>query len=134
MIKTKEEELMYEEAKKAFDKAYVPYSKFHVGAVVKTKDGKFYSGCNIENASYGLTNCAERTAIFKAVSDGYREFESILVIGDTKDGCKPCGACRQVMAEFMKKDATVYLTNIKDAFEKYTMEQILPYSFLKEDL
>ncbi|GKQ42659.1 cytidine deaminase [Companilactobacillus sp. RD055328] len=134
MSMTQDEEVMYNAAKSAFDQAYVPYSKFHVGAAVKTKDGKIYSGCNIENASYGLTNCAERTAIFKAVSDGYREFESIMVIGDTEGGCKPCGACRQVMSEFINKEASVYLTNIKGEIERYTMEQILPYSFEKEDM
>ncbi|WP_367881612.1 cytidine deaminase [Lactobacillus sp. YT155] len=131
---TEEEKLMYDEAKKAFDQAYVPYSKFHVGAAVKTKDGKIFNGCNVENSSYGLTNCAERTAMFKAVSEGYTEFTSILVIGDTVGGCKPCGACRQVMTEFIKKDAPVYLTNTKGEIERYTMEQILPYSFSKEDL
>lgn len=131
---TKDEEIMYNEAKSGFDQAYVPYSKFHVGAAVKTTDGKIFNGCNIENASYGLTNCAERTAIFKAVSAGYKEFTHITVIGDTGGGCKPCGACRQVMAEFMAPDATVNLTNIKGEIERYTMSQILPYSFLKEDL
>lgn len=134
MAMTEEEKLMYDEAKKAFDQAYVPYSKFHVGAAVKTKDGKIFNGCNVENSSYGLTNCAERTAMFKAVSEGYTEFTSILVIGDTEGGCKPCGACRQVMTEFIEKSAPVYLTNTKGKIERYTMEQILPYSFSKEDL
>lgn len=89
--------------------AYVPYSHFRVGAALLTNDGQMYKGCNIENASFGLTNCAERTAIFKAVSEGHRDFEMIVVYGDTEQPISPCGACRQVMAEFFKQDSKVIL-------------------------
>ena len=95
-------------AKKAAENAYVPYSGYTVGAALLTKEGKVYSGCNIENAAYGPTNCAERTAFFKAVSEGEREFAAIAVVGgkalDFKDYFTPCGVCRQVMAEFCEKD------------------------------
>lgn len=86
-----------EEAEEAAGNAYVPYSHFRVGAALLTNDGQIYKGCNIENASFGLTNCAERTAIFKAVSEGYRDFEMIAVYGDTEQPISPCGACRQVI-------------------------------------
>ena len=92
-----------EEAEEAAGNAYVPYSHFRVGAALLTNDGQMYKGCNIENASFGLTNCAERTAIFKAVSEGHR------VYGDTEQPISPCGACRQVMAEFFKQDSKVIL-------------------------
>ncbi|MFS7207401.1 cytidine deaminase [Carnobacterium divergens] len=116
------------------EKAYVPYSKFPVGAALVTKEGLVYTGCNIENASYGLTNCAERTAFFKAVSEGHKEFSYLVITGDTEGPIAPCGACRQVMAEFCEKDMPVLLTNKKgDQFET-TIERLLPGAFTPEDL
>lgn len=114
-------------------KAYVPYSKFQVGAAVLTKDGKIYGGCNIENASYGLANCGERTAIFKAVSEGHRELKSICITGNTKEPIQPCGACRQVMAEFFAPAAKVYLTNQTGAKQETTVGALLPGAFTNLD-
>ena len=119
-------------AKKAREFSYSPYSKFKVGAAVLTKTGKIYSGCNIENASYGITNCAERTAIFKAVSEGERELEALAVIADTDGPTTPCGACRQVIAEF--KINKIIMTNLKGDTKIVTLQEILPYSFSDEDL
>ena len=101
-----------EEANKMLSKAYIPYSKFPVGALV-TKRRKIYTGCNIENASYGLCNCAERTAIFKAVSEGERDFSYLVITGETDGPISPCGACRQVIAEFCDPKMPVLLTNVK---------------------
>ncbi|WP_371361330.1 Cytidine deaminase [Sporomusa rhizae] len=115
----------------AREKAYVPYSKFKVGAAVKGKSGKVYTGCNIENASYGLTNCAERTAIFKAISEGERELTAIAVVADTPAPCSPCGACRQVMAEFGINE--IILMNLKGDKKVVNMEELLPFSFSKGD-
>ena len=114
--------------------AYVPYSKFQVGAAVSSKNGKIYQGVNIENASYGLTNCAERTAIFKAISEGDRELEAIAVVADTEKPVSPCGACRQVMVEFFKPNARVYLANLKGDLTETTVEELLPGAFKQEDL
>ena len=94
-----------------------------------TKDGQIFQGCNIENASFGLTNCAERTAIFKAVSEGYRDFECLAVYGDTKDPISPCGACRQVMVEFLKSDSKVILIAEDKSTVEMTVGELLPYSF-----
>ncbi|RKJ03524.1 cytidine deaminase, partial [Butyricicoccus sp. 1XD8-22] len=91
---------LIEQSKIAREKAYVPYSKFAVGAALLAEDGKVYLGCNIENAGYSMTNCAERTAFFKAVSEGVTKFKAIAVVADTDGPCAPCGACRQVMSEF----------------------------------
>ena len=102
-----------EEANKMLAKAYIPYSKFPVGAALVTKEGKIYTGCNIENASYGLCNCAERTAIFKAVSEGERDFSYLVITGETDGPISPCGACRQVIAEFCNPKMPVLLTNVK---------------------
>lgn len=102
-----------EEANKMLSKAYIPYSKFPVGAALVTKEGKIYTGCNIENASYGLCNCAERTAIFKAVSEGERDFSYLVITGETDGPISPCGACRQVIAEFCDPKMPVLLTNVK---------------------
>lgn len=120
------------EAKKAREFAYAPYSKFKVGAAVLTVSGKIYTGCNIENASYGLCNCAERTAIFKAVSEGEREFAALAVIADTKKPTAPCGACRQVIAEF--NIPKIILANVKDAHMVLSLAELLPYSFTGCDL
>ena len=119
-------------AKEAREFSYSPYSKFKVGAAVLTKTGKIYSGCNIENASYGITNCAERTAIFKAVSEGERELEVLAVIADTDGPAAPCGACRQVIAEF--KINKIIMTNLKGDTKIVTLQELLPYSFSDEDL
>ncbi|MFD1926531.1 cytidine deaminase [Sporosarcina siberiensis] len=114
--------------------AYVPYSKFSVGAALLAKDGTVYHGCNIENSAFSMTNCAERTAFFKAVSDGVHTFAALAVIGDTEGPISPCGACRQVMAEFCDGAMPVYLTNLKgDVFET-TVAELLPGAFSKEDL
>ncbi|WP_062198686.1 cytidine deaminase [Massilibacterium senegalense] len=128
-----EKEQLIQLAIKAREMAYAPYSKFKVGAALLTKNGT-YVGCNIENASYGLTNCAERTAIFKAVSEGETEFKALAIVADTKDVISPCGACRQVMAEFFKKDMPIYLANVSGHQEEWTIEKLLPGSFTAEDL
>lgn len=115
-------------------KAYVPYSKFPVGAALHTKDGKTYTGCNIENASYGLSNCAERTAIFKAVSEGDKEFDYLVITGGTEEPISPCGACRQVMVEFCEPDMKVLLTNKKGKLKETTVAELLPGAFQAEDM
>ncbi len=119
-------------ARAARESAYAPYSKFAVGAAVLCSNGQIYSGCNIENASYGLTNCAERTAIFKAVSEGQRTFAAIAIIADTKKPCAPCGACRQVIAEF--SIPVILLANIAGEELHLTLAEILPYAFEQTDL
>ncbi|MGT2932731.1 cytidine deaminase [Streptococcus catagoni] len=109
--------------------AYVPYSHFPVGAAVLTKDGHVFTGCNVENASFGLTNCGERTAIFKAVSEGYQEFSEIAIFGNTNEPVSPCGACRQVMAEFFPSTAKVTLISKDGQTRVTTVGDLLPYSF-----
>lgn len=123
-----------EEARKAQKYAYVPYSQFPVGAVLETVEGDCFYGCNIENASYGLTNCAERTAIFKAVSEGHRQFRSLTVVANTKRPISPCGACRQVMSEFCLPDMPVILVNAEGKTLETTVSQLLPDAFQEEDL
>ncbi|WIL49206.1 cytidine deaminase [Bacillus bombysepticus] len=123
-----------EEANKMLSKAYIPYSKFPVGAALVTKEGKIYTGCNIENASYGLCNCAERTAIFKAVSEGERDFSYLVITGETDGPISPCGACRQVIAEFCDSKMPVLLTNVKGDEKEVTVEQLLPGAFTINDL
>ncbi|PKG21787.1 cytidine deaminase [Niallia nealsonii] len=125
---------LIEEAKKAREKAYVPYSKFKVGAALLSDNGTVYHGCNIENASYGVTNCAERTALFKAVSEGERKFTMLAVVADTTGPVSPCGICRQAIAEFCPKDMVVVLTNLNGDIQKTTVEQLLPGAFSPEDL
>ena len=125
---------LIEEAKKGMEQAYVPYSKFKVGAALLTHDGKVIRGANIENASYGLTNCAERTAIFKAVSENERSFSAIAVVADTEGPVSPCGACRQVLAEFCDPEMPVYLSNLKGDIMETTIGQLLPHSFSGRDL
>ena len=122
---------LVDEALEARLNAYVPYSNFKVGAAVLTKDGKIFRGCNIENASYGLCNCAERTALFKVYSEGYKKDDIVMmsVSGDTKNPISPCGACRQVMNELLHKDTPVILTNNKKDVYKTTVKDLLPYSF-----
>lgn len=123
-------------AVKAMENAYVPYSGYKVGAALLTKSGKIYTGCNIENASYSPTVCAERTAIFKAVSEGEREFLKIAVAGG-KNGVitgefPPCGVCRQVMAEFCIPDFKILVVGGENSFNEYTLSDILPFSFNPE--
>lgn len=116
--------------------AYVPYSGFRVGAALLTADGKLYTGCNIENASYTPTVCAERTAFFKAVSEGEREFAKIAIIGGKNEPlplCAPCGVCRQVMAEFCDEDFILVLGNEKE-YKEYRLNEVLPLSFGKKNL
>lgn len=110
-------------------KAYVPYSHFPIGAVLVTKSGEIYTGVNIENASFGLTNCGERTAIFKAVSEGEREFKELIIYGQTEQPISPCGACRQVMAEFFEPDLPVTLVSKDKSTVVMTVKELLPYSF-----
>ena len=109
--------------------AYVPYSHFPVGAVLLTKNGDIYTGVNIENASFGLTNCGERTAIFKAVSEGARDFKELIVYGQTEKPISPFGACRQVMAEFFEPDLPVTLVSQNKSTVVMTVKDLLPYSF-----
>ena len=119
-------------AVKAREYAYAPYSGFKVGAAVQTKSGRIYSGCNIEDSSYGLSNCAERTAIFKAVSEGEHQLVAIAVVADTTEPVSPCGACRQVMAEFGIEK--IILTNLRGERKIMTLEEILPFRFAKNDI
>ncbi|MGQ7461489.1 cytidine deaminase [Streptococcus suis] len=109
--------------------AYVPYSHFPVSAVLVAKNGQVFTGVNIENASFGLTNCAERTAIFKAVSEGILDFNEIVIYGETEKPISPCGACRQVMAEFFEKDLKVTLVAKDKSTVEMTVGELLPYSF-----
>ena len=126
-------ENLMELAKEAMEKAYAPYSHCQVGAALLCADGTVYQGCNIENAAYGPTNCAERTAIFKAVYDGHRDFTAIAVCGGMEGkitgSFPPCGVCRQVLREFCKDDFTVYLETADGTIQTLTLAQLLPYSF-----
>lgn len=129
---------LIETAVKAREMAYAPYSHYKVGAALLAKSGKIYTGCNVENASFTPTNCAERTAFFKAISEGDREFEMIAIVAG-KDGeelsknCTPCGVCRQVMTEFCDKDFKIIL-GTPDDFKVLTLEEIMPHSFSATEL
>jgi cytidine deaminase len=127
-------EKLIEEAKLAREKAYVPYSKFGVGAALLTTDGKIYHGCNIENAAYSMCNCGERTALFSAYAQGDRNFQAMVVVADTDRPCSPCGACRQVISELCPKDMKMVLTNLKGDILELTVEELLPGAFSPEDL
>ena len=116
-------------AVKTSENAYVPYSHFPIGAVLVTDDGKLYTGVNVENASFGLTNCSEPTAIFKAVSEGERSFKELIIYGQTEKPVSPCGACRQVMAEFFEPDLPVTLVAKDKSTVVMTVRELLPYSF-----
>ena len=118
----------------ARENAYVPYSDFKVGAAVFTENGQVYTGCNIENASLGATNCAERTAIFKAVSEGHKKIKAIAVVGDLTSYTYPCGICRQVINEFATEDIKIIIGKNENDYLVKTMEEILPGAFSKEDL
>lgn len=122
--------------RKAFDMlnySYVPYSHFTVGAALLCEDGTIIGGCNIENAAYGPSNCAERTAIFKAVSEGRKDFKAICIVGgkdkNVTDFCPPCGVCRQVMAEFCKENFQIILAKDEKNYKIYTLDQLLPERF-----
>jgi len=129
-------EQLISEARAAREKAYAPYSNFKVGAAVLTRDGKIYHGCNIENAAYGLTNCAERTALFAAIADGYKpgDFAKIAVVGATEGPISPCGACRQVILELGGADLVVILANLESAVGITSPASLLPGAFSNADL
>lgn len=129
-------EKLYQEALKAYNNAYTPYSNFNVGAAILLKNGEIISGCNVENSSYGLCNCAERTTLFTAYALGYRKDDIVkmLVLANTDRPCSPCGACRQVMSELLNFDCEVILTNLKKDVKIMTVSQLLPYAFTEEDL
>lgn len=130
--------MLVAEAYEAQKMAYVPYSDFLVGAALLTKEGQVYRGCNIENASYTPTNCAERTAFFKAVSEGVRSFEAIAVVGNKRgekgEYCPPCGVCRQVMAEFCDPDEFKIILGAGEKTAVYSLKELLPFGFTEKDL
>ena len=129
--------LLMQKAQEARSFSYSPYSHFRVGAALLTESGKIYTGCNVENAGYSATNCAERTAIFKAVSEGERDFVAIAIVGgregETSEFCSPCGVCRQVIAEFCDSNFIIILGN-EDTFKQYTLNELLPFAFTDKDL
>lgn len=125
---------LIEKAIESRNNAYVPYSNFQVGAALRTKSGKVYTGCNIENAAYPVTCCAERVAIFKAISEGETEFVEIAVAANTERPVPPCGSCRQVMSEFFNPDTEIHLTNLKANTMTIKMDELLPFSFQKTDM
>ena len=130
---------LVKEALAAREFAYTPYSSFSVGAALLCKDGTVFRGCNIENAAYTPTSCAERTAIFKAVSEGQREFAAIAIVGGPAgappaDFCYPCGVCRQVIAEFCRRNFKIYIAKSEDEIREYSLDDILPHAFTEEDL
>ena len=125
-------------AKDSMKNSYAPYSNYNVGAVLLCKNGNVYKGCNIENASYSLTNCAERTAIFSAIANGEKEFEAICIVGgkngEITDYAMPCGACRQVLAEFCDEDFKVYVGINENDITEFKSGELLPFSFNKSKL
>lgn len=127
---------LLQEAKKAYQNAYVPYSKFSVGAALLDSHGVVHHGCNVENAAYSPTNCAERTALFRAIADGNQPgtFKAIAIIGDTHDPIVPCGVCRQVLAELCGLDMPVILGNLKGEMTETTMRELLPLAFIPSHL
>lgn len=129
-------EQLVESARKMKANAYAPYSKFPVGAALLLKDGTVLNGVNVENVSFGATNCAERTAIFTAIAKGYKkgDFQAIAVSGDTVDFLPPCSICRQVMAEFCSPDMPVYLTNEKEEILELKLIDLLPYAFTELEM
>lgn len=133
ILEKKDIEKLISEALNMMNYSYAPYSHFTVGAALLTEDDKLYTGCNIENSAYGPSNCAERTAIFKAVSEGYKDFKAIAVVGgmekNVKDFCPPCGVCRQVMREFCKPDFKIILAKSTEEYKVFTLEELLPESF-----
>lgn len=127
---------LYQAALEAYHNSYSPYSHFKVGASILLKDGTIINGCNVENASYGLSNCAERTTLFAAYAKGYRKDDiiKILIIGASKRPVSPCGACRQVLVELMDLEAEVILTNLQKDFKIVKVKDLLPYNFSSEDM
>jgi cytidine deaminase len=134
LVRKLDKEQLISKAAEAARKAYAPYSNFHVGAALITKSGKIYLGANIENSSYGLTICAERTAAFSAILEGEKEFDAIAIVSDSEDFTPPCGACRQVLSELCGKDLSVIMNNKKGEIKEMTLEELLPFSFDKENL
>ena len=129
-----DKKLLTEKAIEAKLKAIPTYSNFHVGAALLTEDGKIIQGANIENASYSLTICAERTAVFTALFNGERKFKAIAIAGDTEDYLPPCGACRQILLEFCGKDLDVIMVNKKGDTKTMKMNELLPFSFGEDNL
>ncbi|MFF2447391.1 cytidine deaminase [Neobacillus sp. NPDC058068] len=129
-------EQLMESARKMKERAYAPYSNFPVGVALLLKDGTVINGVNVENVSFGATNCAERTAIFTAIANGYKkgDFQAIAVAGDTVDFLPPCSICRQVLAEFCSPEMPVYLTNEKKDILELTLIELLPYAFTDLDI
>lgn len=135
MIDTKKQQELLELAVEARARSYSPYSHYAVGAALLTRDGKIYQGCNIENASFTPTICAERTAFFRAIYDGVRAFEAIAIIGSGETPAYPCGVCRQVMAEFCDEDFLIITANRdRTIVVPRTLEQMLPNSFGPKDM
>lgn len=134
-----QEKILIGKAIQAAKSAYAPYSGYHVGAALLTKEGEIFTGCNIENASFGATNCGERTAFFKAVSEGYREFKAIAIVGgptedngavaDFSEYAFPCGICRQVMQEFCTGDFKIIVAKDKEDYRTYELQELLPHGF-----
>lgn len=133
-MKIVSDETLIKKATEMLDVAYVPYSKFPVGAALLSKSGEIFTGCNVENAAYGLSNCAERTAIFKAVSEGTQTFDKLVITGNTDGPISPCGSCRQVISEFCASDMPVILTNIDGDIQETTVAELLPGAFGPKDL
>ena len=131
------EKILIEKALSMLKYSYAPYSKYFVGAALLTEDGKIYTGCNVENVAFGPSNCAERTALFKAVSEGEKKFSAIAIVGGpngkTESFCAPCGVCRQVMAEFCKRDFKIIMAKNPDEYKIKTLEELLPESFNPQD-
>jgi cytidine deaminase len=121
-------------AKSAAKNAYAPYSKFRVGAVIVDKQGEFHSGCNVENASYGLTLCAERNAVANAIASGQRDLTGVVIYTPTDDLIPPCGACRQVLSEFLGNEAPVITVNDKGEHQQWSMGELLPHAFTPKTL
>ena len=125
-------------AKDAINHSYAPYSNYNVGAALLCKNGNVYNGCNVENASYSLTNCAERTALFTAIANSENEFEAICIVGGKNgvitDYAMPCGACRQVLSEFCVEDFKVYVGINENNIKKFKLSELIPYSFNKSKL
>jgi len=127
-------DLLVKKAAEAKEKAYAPYSGFRVGAAVLTADGRIYTGCNVENSSFGATICAERTAVVKAVSDGKTEIAAIAVTSDSEQYTFPCGICRQVISEFVSDETKIICSNKNGQYKIYNLKDILPHAFTGEDL
>ena len=133
---SKEMEELYEKAYEGYLNSYSPYSKFKVGAAILLKNGQYIIGTNVENASYGLSNCAERSALFQAYSLGYRKFDilKIMIIGNTEQPVSPCGACRQVIHELLNKNTRIVLANLHGDIKITNPDELLPFAFQEGDL